>query len=355
MQKKWLIYGAYGYTGELIAREAHKRGMKPVLAGRNIEKLQTLGKELDLEIRAFPLNSSTADSLSDIALVLHCAGPFQKTSASMIEACLTAGAHYLDITGEISVFEHTLTQSARAKDAGIVLCSGVGFDVVPTDCTALKLKELLPDATELALGFDSDSGISPGTFKTMIQGLGSGSMKRQESQLIPVPLGSQRRIIDFGRGKVSAIGIPWGDVSTAFYTTGIPTLSTWIPMKKTKIIAARLFSSAGTVLALPVIQETLKKWVDRRVSGPDENLRASAPAYIWGEAQNAGGVRKTVRIQTANVYDLTVYGALEVASRLLEAEFTGGSYTPAKLFGSELIEQLPGSGKFEIETIYAAD
>lgn len=355
MQKKWLIYGAYGYTGELIAREAQRLGMKPVLAGRNIEKLQPLGKELDLETRAFPLNSTTADSLSDIALVLHCAGPFQKTSASMIEACLTSGAHYLDITGEISVFEHTLAQDARAKNAGIVLCSGVGFDVVPTDCTALKLKELMPDATELALGFDSDSGISPGTYKTMIQGLGSGSMKRQEIQLIPVPLGSQRRVIDFGRGKVSAMGIPWGDVSTAFYTTGIPAISTWIPMKKPKIIAARLFSKAGSLLALPAIQETLKKWVEHRISGPDENLRANSPAYIWGEARNAAGVAATVRIQTANVYDLTVYGALEVARRLLNSEFTCGSYTPAKLFGSEFIEQLPGSGKFEADVIFPSN
>lgn len=352
MQKKWLIYGAYGYTGELIAREAKKRGWNPVLAGRNPEMLNHLAKELDMEARVFPVGPNMADNLSDIALVLHCAGPFQKTSAPMIKACLEAGADYMDITGEISVFEHSFAQDAKAKEAGITICSGVGFDVIPTDCTALKLKELLPDATALSLGFDSDSGISPGTFKTMIEGMGSGSAERQNGQLIPVPIGSQRRSIDFGRGMRSAMGIPWGDVSTAFHTTGIPNIATWIPMKKSRIAGARLLNPAGSILALPFIQKRLKKWISLRVKGPDETRRAGAPAYIWGEARNEADVIKTVRIKTANVYDLTVYGALESVSRLLEGEFPKGSYTPAVLFGSGLIEELPGSGKFEEETIY---
>lgn len=352
MQKKWLIYGSYGYTGELIAREAKKRGMNPVLGGRNPEMVNYLAKELGLEARVFPVGPSTAENLSDIALVLHCAGPFNKTSAPMIQACLEAGADYMDITGEIAVFEHSFAQDAKAREAGITICSGVGFDVIPTDCTALKLKELMPDAVSLSLGFESDSRISPGTYKTMIEGMGSGSAERRDGQLVPVPIGSQRRKIDFGRGIRTAIGIPWGDISTAFHTTGIPNISTWIPMKRRRIVGARLISPAGKVLGMPFIQKRLKKWVSLRVSGPDEKFRAGAPTYIWGEARNADGVVATVRIRTANVYDVTVYGALESATRLLEGDFPSGSFTPALLFGPELIEELPGSGKFEVETIY---
>lgn len=352
MQKKWLIYGAYGYTGELIAREAKKRGMTPVLAGRNPEMLNYLAKELDLEARVFPIGGKMAENLSDIALVLHCAGPFQKTSPPMIEACLETGADYLDITGEISVFEHSFAQNAKAKNENITICSGAGFDVIPTDCTALKLKEEMPDAVSIALGFDSDSGISPGTYKTMIQGMGSGSAERREGKVVSVPIGSQRRKIDFGRGERSAMGIPWGDVSTAFHTTGIPNISTWIPMKKSRIIGARLLSPAGSIIALPFIQKRLEKWVSLRVSGPDEELRKGAPAYIWGEARNAEGAVTSVRIKTANVYDLTVYGSLEVVSRLLNGDYPSGAHTPASLFGSDLVESLPESEKFEVETIY---
>lgn len=352
MKTKWMIYGAYGYTGELIAREAVRRGMEPVLSGRNPQKLEALASELNLEMRIFPAVASAAVQLQDIDVLLHCAGPFSETSAPMIEACLIAQTHYLDITGEIPVFEHTHTQHARAVDAGIVLCSGVGFDVIPTDCVALRLKQLLPDALQLALGFDSDSGISPGTFKTMIQGLGSGSAMRQNGNLVSIPLGSQRRIIDFGRGSRSAMGIPWGDVATAFYTTGIPNISTWIPMAKPISAAARFSGVLRPLLSAFAVQKALRQWVEQNVAGPEQEFRESSPAFIWGEAVNAAGVRKTVRIQTANVYDLTVYGALEVCSRLLKEEFEPGSWTPSRLFGAELIEQLPGSGKFETETFY---
>ncbi|ANU09087.1 hypothetical protein A1A1_00715 [Planococcus antarcticus DSM 14505] len=350
--KKWMIYGTTGYTGELIAREAVNRGMSPVLGGRNADKIRPLAEELSLEFQAFPLDKHAAAQLEDIDLVLHCAGPFQVTSEPMIQACLLAKTHYLDITGEISVFEWTHSLHARAAEKEVILCSGVGFDVIPTDCTALKLKEEMPDAIELALGFDSDSGISPGTFKTMIQGLGSGSMHREDGILKAVPIGRQHRTIDFGRGSRSAMGIPWGDVSTAFYTTGIPNISAWIPMPKPQVYSARLMGAAGPLLATDWMKEKLEKQVEKRVKGPDSEVRANSPAYIWGEAKNQEGVIKVARIRTANVYDLTVYGSLEIVRRLLIEKVEGGYYTPAGLFGSVLVESLPDSGTFEIDTFY---
>lgn len=350
--KKWMIYGANGYTGELIAREAVSRGMSPILAGRSTEKIRPLAEELSLTFRAFPLDKQATEHLKDIDLVLHCAGPFQVTSGPMIDACLSAKTHYLDITGEVSVFEHTHSLHSQAAEKNVILCSGVGFDVIPTDCIALKLKEEMSDATELALGFDSDSGISPGTFKTMIQGLGSGSMHRKDGVLEAVPIGKQHRAIDFGRGSRSAMGIPWGDVSTAFYTTGIPNISAWIPMSASRIYSARLMGAAGPLLATEWVQEKLQKQVEKRVKGPDSNIRANSPAYIWGEAKNHRGIIKVARIRTANVYDLTVYGSLEIVRRLLIEKIEGGYYTPAGLFGSGLVESLPGSGTFEIDTFY---
>ncbi|MDQ0429842.1 short subunit dehydrogenase-like uncharacterized protein [Planomicrobium stackebrandtii] len=349
---KWMIYGANGYTGELIAREAVSRGMSPVLGGRNAHKIRPLAEELSLEFQAFPLDEHAAAQLEDIDLVLHCAGPFHVTSEPMIHACLSAKTHYLDITGEISVFEYTHSLHSRAAEKNVILCSGVGFDVVPTDCTALKLKEEMPDATELALGFDSDSGISPGTFKTMIQGLGLGSMHRKDGVLKTVTLGTQRRTIDFGRGSRSAMGIPWGDVSTAFYTTGIPNISAWIPMSKSKIYSTRLLGAAGPLLATDWFKEKLQGQVEKRIQGPDSSVRANSPAYIWGQAKNQQGIIKVARIRTANVYDLTVYGSLEIVRRLLIERIEGGYYTPAGLFGSSLVENLPGSGTFEIDTFY---
>lgn len=348
----WLLYGATGYTGTLIAQEAVKRGLRPVLAGRSKEKVQTLAEELDLEFRIFELNDRTAEHLNGIDLVLHCAGPFEKTSEPMIHACLEADAHYLDITGEISVFEHTHSLHEEAQRKNIIFCSGVGFDVIPTDCTALKLKQALPDAIELALGFDSDSGISPGTMKTMVEGLGGGNIIREDGQLTAVAIGKHQRVIDFGRGRKSAMAIPWGDVATAYYTTGIPNITAWIPTPKSAAKMARLMNVASPLLSSEKVKQPLLKWIERSIQGPDQEERAGSAAHIWGQAKNKDGVIKTCRIDTANVYDLTVYGALEVTQRLLSGDYPGGSWTPAALFGPELLESLPGSGRFEIDSFY---
>ena len=144
----WMIYGANGYTGHLIAVEAKRRGLKPVLAGRSADPIHRLMAELGLPAQIFDLSdivSSTA-ALSEIAVVVNCAGPFTATSGPMIEACLKSRTHYLDITGEIEVFVAAQRRQEDAKSAGVVICPGVGFDVIPTDCIAAVLKEALPDA-----------------------------------------------------------------------------------------------------------------------------------------------------------------------------------------------------------------
>jgi len=289
-------------------------------------------------------------ALDGIGLVLHCAGPFSATSAPMIEGCLEVGAHYLDITGEAPVFEHTHApeQAERAKAKGVVLCSGVGFDVIPTDCVALKLKQLLPDATHLSLGFDTSSGLSPGTSKTAIEGLGLGNLERIDGKLVHTAMGKKHREIDFGRGKCYAMAIPWGDVSTAYYTTGIANIDTWFPMPKSMVIGAQMMNLVRPLMGTNWMQALLKKLAGKYVKGPDEAAREKLPTYVWGEARNAEGVVKTVRIKTANGYSLTVDGALTIAVWIMNNPVEGGSFTPAMLLGAELVEKLPGSGEFNI-------
>lgn len=135
-----MIYGANGYAGEIIAREAVRRGERPVLAGRRRETVEVLARDLGLEARIFSLDNpaEAASQLKSCKLVLNCAGPFSVTALLLMNACLQTRTHYLDITGEIDVAQ---SLNSRAQNAGIVLCPGVGFDVIPTDCVAAALKE----------------------------------------------------------------------------------------------------------------------------------------------------------------------------------------------------------------------
>jgi short subunit dehydrogenase-like uncharacterized protein len=345
-----MIYGANGYTGELIAREAVSRGLRPILAGRTAAKVEQLAASLGLQARVFDLASAAATSRSveGMGLVLHCAGPFSATAAPMMTACLATRAHYLDITGEISVFEHARTLEAAARAAGIAVCPGVGFDVIPTDCIAAALKAALPDATHLALGFDSRSGLSPGTAKTSVEGLAQGGKVRKDGRIISVPLAYKTRRIDFGDGEKLAITIPWGDVSTAYATTGIPNIEVYIPGSPAMVAWLRRANRFKWLIDTGLAQRYMKRRIERTVKGPSAAKRDSHPTFVWGEVTNSRGDQRTARIKTANGYSLTVTGALAIAEHLLANNVPGGVYTPAKLMGPDLVTHLPGSGPIKM-------
>lgn len=231
----------------------------------------------------------------------------------------------------------------------MILCPGVGFDVIPTDCVARALRDALPDATHLALGFDASKALSPGTAKTSVEYAGHGGKIRRGGRMLTVPLGHSRRRIDFGDGAKQAMAIPWGDVATAYYTTGIPNIEVYAPAPATVIALTRSANLFRSVLRRNAVQKTLKRIVENRIHGPDADARDRTPTYVWGEVRNAAGETRTARIKTANTYSLTITGALAVVQHLLQDRVVeGGSYTPALLMGPELVERLPGSGPLVI-------
>ncbi len=346
-EKAWMIYGAYGYSGELIAREAVRRGLRPVLAGRNGERLASLAEELGLQYKSFGLDDSdhVAQQVQDMALVLHCAGPFSKTCQPMVEACLASRTHYLDITGEIAVFVFAQSCDERARNAGVLLCPGVGFDVIPTDCVAAALKKALPDATHLALGFDSRSSFSPGTAKTSVEGLGHGGKIRRKGSIETVPLAWRVRQIDFGDGEKTAVTIPWGDVATAFFTTGIANIEVYIPSSPKMVKKMKRLNLVRPLLRMGPVQNFLKKRIEKSVRGPSEKRRKQTGTCVWGEVVNASGDKKTARLKTANGYEVTVTGSLGIVQALLAKEPRPGYATPSQLMGEGFAATLPGSGE----------
>jgi short subunit dehydrogenase-like uncharacterized protein len=344
MDKKWMIYGANGYTGKLVVEEAVRRKLKPVLAGRSRAAIEPLAKSFDLPFKVFSLKNAQElnQALNGIDVVSLCAGPFSATSEPMIKACVTNRAHYLDITGEIDVFVHAHSCQQQAKTAGIVLCPGVGFDVIPTDCVASRLKDALPDATHLALGFDSRGGFSPGTAKTSVEGFKKGNRIRQDGTILPVSLAYKIREIDFGRGPKKAACIPWGDVATAYFSTGIPNIEVFMP-GATDLKRLKYMNAMRPIFSLFFMQAYLKKKIEKTVPGPTAEQRKKHNTYVWGEVKNAGGEVKTARIVTANGYDVTVMGVLAAVEFLQTYQGAGGYFTPSLLMGNKLIETFPGS------------
>ena len=344
----WVIYGANGFTGRLIAQQAKRDNLAPILAGRRAEPIEGLAAKLDLPWRSFDLNDSAAATaaLGKVDVVLHCAGPFRTTSGPMIEACLASRTHYLDITGEIEVFVAAHARHADAQAAGIVVCPGVGFDVVPTDCVAAVLKEALPDANALALGFDMSSTPSPGTAKTMIEGLKAGGRVRRNGDIVEVPFAYRSRTIDFGRGSALGVTIPWGDVATAYYSTGIPDIEVYVRTSPGALYVMRWLNGLRPIL--PWAEPLLRQWA-ASIRGPSEDQLRQDTSYVWGEARNAAGTIRTARLTTPNGYRLTADAAILAVQTVLEHRPPGGYYTPSRLMGARSVERLPGAGTIRIE------
>lgn len=343
----WVLYGANGYTGTLIAEEAVRRGLRPVLSGRNREAVDALAARLGLSARPCGLDDAAAlrELVRGAALVLHCAGPFSATSKPMLDACLSEGSHYLDITGEIDVFAACHARSAEGEARGICIASGVGFDVVPTDGTAAILKEALPDAVSLVLAFEAGGGPSVGTAKTGAQGLGKGGRVRRGGKLVTVPLAYRTRTFLRGDKPRTAMTIPWGDVFTAFITTGIPDIEAYITASPKAIANARRLNWIRPLLGIPAVTRFIQRRLESSVRPPSSSTRAKTNAHIWGEATAADGRVARLELETPNGYELTVTASLGVVERLLNRDLSPprrGYVTPSQLMGPRYVLGLPG-------------
>lgn len=345
-----MLYGATGYTGVLLAEEAVRRGHKPVLAGRSREKLAPLAERLGLESVAVGLEDTRnlVSALEGLPLVLHAAGPFIHTSEPMIQACLTAGAHYLDITGEIPVFENTFRHDGEARKRGVALMSGVGFDVVPTDCLGRYVAEKVSGAHELELAIGSVAQTSAGTAKSMLEGLPSGGRVRRGGHLREWPLGEGVRRARFADRERSVMPIPWGDLVTAWHSTGIPNITTYMAVPEAAARTVRVtFPMIRRVLAVEPVRHQLTKLIEKRVRGPEETERQTLRAQIWAQARAPDGRSAEACMETIEAYTFTAMAALRAVEELLEGNHQG-ALTPAQAFGANFVLSIEGTRRMDI-------
>lgn len=343
MTDRFMIYGATGYTGKLTARKAKEQGLSPLLAGRNEAKLKAIADELGFEYQAIDLDDADAldAGLGQVDVVLHIAGPFSATSRPMVDACLRTGTHYLDITGEIDVFEACAARDAEAKAKNIMVMPGVGFDVVPSDCLAAHVKRRLPDATSLVLGISGLGSMSRGTAKTGVESIGAGTRVRRGGKIVAQSRPPVREI-DFGKGPGKAIGIGWGDVATAYHSTSIPDITVYFEATPQLEQMTKMGPALRWLMSTGPMQALLKRQVDRQPEGPTDAQRAAGHSVLIGEAENARGEKVVARLRTPEGYSLTYMTGLEIVRRTLAGEAKSGFQTPSAVFGPDFITEFDG-------------
>ncbi len=345
MSNNILIYGANGYTGRLIVQEAIAKGLRPILSGRNAEAIETMAREFSLEARPAALDvPNRLDGVFEgIAAVMHCAGPFSRTARVMADSCIRTKTHYLDITGEIGVFEMLAARSAEAARNGVMLLPGVGFDVVPSDCLAAHLHRRLTTATSLALGIHFGSTPSRGTATTMIENVGKGGAVRRSGRITKVPAAYRERDIDFGDKVRHAVTIPWGDVSTAFHSTAIPDIEVYMSAPSSQVRGMKMADTYGWLLSSGPVQSFIKWRIRSGAPGPSAERRQAATARLWGEAIDASGRRVQSLLTTPEGYTLTALTAVASVQKVLAGAVLPGFQTPSRAFGPDFICEIPGT------------
>jgi short subunit dehydrogenase-like uncharacterized protein len=345
-----VVYGATGYTGQLVVDECVALGIRPVLAGRSEGSLREVARRHRLEHRVAALDDARAlhAALSDATVVLHCAGPFARTAGPMADACVALGVHYLDITGEIAVFEMLAARDAEARKAGVMLLPGVGFDVVPSDCLAAHLHRRLPTATWLALAFHAGGGLSRGTATTMAENAGAPGAVRRSGRITAVPAGWRTRVVDFGDQRRKTVTIPWGDVSTAYHSTGIPNIEVYTAVSRPAIRALRLSRFIAPLLRTTWMRNRLVASIQRQPPGPSAERRARSRAVLWGEARDEAGGAVVSLLHTPDGYTLTARTATLIARAVLSGRSAPGFQTPSRLLGADFILDVPGCTRTDL-------
>lgn len=345
----WLIYGANGYTGELVARLAVARGERPILAGRSADRLAPLAEELGLAYRVADLRepAKVRSALDGVEVVAHCAGPYATTARPMVEACLDTRTHYVDLTGELAVFEWVFDRDAAAVEAGVVLLPGAGFDVVPTDCLAAELAAALPTATSLELAFITGGAVSPGTARTGVGEAAAGACRRVDGALVPTPLGEPARSVPFPTGPQRVGATRWGDLVTAYRSTGIPTITVYAGVPARHGFARRLRDAALPLLRFAAVRRLAAAVVGRQTVGPDRVRRADTGVQVWGEVRDPSGASRTATITGPNEYDLTADAVVRTVGYLRRGQgpagpIRAGAHTPAVALGAAFVAELDG-------------
>jgi short subunit dehydrogenase-like uncharacterized protein len=344
MASGFLLYGSTGFVGDYVARLAVQRGLNPTIAGRNAAKVEAQAAELGANHCVFGLEDSTAmdKALRNTAVVLHCAGPYIYTYKPMVEGCLRTGAHYLDLTGEIPVLEALAGYDAEAKSRKVMVLPAVGYDVVPSDCLALHLKQRLPTATQLALAFHSrgPAGLPPGTATTMMEMIPYGAKVRHNGELVPFPREVKSRMIDFGRGPVEAILFPWADVFTAFCSTQIPNIEDYAVISAESRRQASSLSKLSPLFRLAAVRHFFRR---RMKAGSTAEERAATSTSLWGEVQDDQGRRAVSRLHGPEGGVIwTALSALAAVRQVLAGNVRLGFQTPALAYGPDFVLECEG-------------
>jgi short subunit dehydrogenase-like uncharacterized protein len=360
MTAKIVLLGATGYTGARTAEAMTRRGLRPVLAGRNSERLATLAERFGgLPIAVADVSDpASVRALIDTGDVLvSTVGPFAKIGEAAVTAAVDAGAIYFDSTGEPPfirrVFEEHGPAAART---GAALLTAFGNDYVPgTLAGALALTEAGVATAGVHVGYfitgaGAGQGFSKGTLNSLVGVLLEPMYRWRDGALHDEPAGARYRTFQvagkdrpgvsigateqFALPRLAATGVAPRLREVDVYLGWFGPISRAVHFGSRATPLFRRFSPVADVLTA-----IGRAAVRRAADEPNAATLAGSTSYFVGEAFGASGQRlATVMLTSPDGYAITAELLAWGAGHALEHGLAGsGALDPVSAFGLDTL------------------
>jgi saccharopine dehydrogenase (NAD+, L-lysine-forming) len=176
----------------------------------------------------------------------------------------------------------------------------------------------------------------------MLEGLPHGGAIRKSGRIIQVPAAWKTKMVPFADRPRLAVSIPWGDIATAYHSTGIPNIVTYMAAPPRLVNFMRLAGRIGWLLGAAPVQRMLARIVDSRVKGPDAVQRERTRTQLWGRVTSPDGRSAEATLETPEGYQLTMLAGVEIAARILDGRVEPGAVTPSMAFGAGFVTEIEG-------------
>jgi len=315
-----LVFGAYGHTGRFIVDALLRRGLVPVLAGRDPRALASLGaKHPGLEVRVATVDddAEAAEVVRGVGVVINAAGPFLATARPLAAAAAQAGAHYLDVSaeqGSVRDLYAAFGPGGATIDTAVIPAMSFYGGLADLLATAAADDWLRVDSVEIGIGLDRWWP----TRGTRITGARNTAtrLRVEDARLVPVPPVAQRRIWTFPDpiGTQTVLEQPFSEMIT---------------MSK-HLHAARMRNFLSEIALTDIHDASTEP--PRAV---DAHGRSAQRFVVEAIVARGDQVRRS-RASGQDIYHVTAPLVAEAAERLIDGRFSGaGALAPAEAFEAD--------------------
>ncbi|MBF6299784.1 saccharopine dehydrogenase NADP-binding domain-containing protein [Nocardia amamiensis] len=173
------VYGATGHTGGYLLTELRRRGLTPILVGRDADRIRAAATAAglpDAEVRVADLTdpAGLVAAFTGADVVISSLPAYVNHGAAVLAAAIDAGAHYTDMSGEQLFLKRVFDEfGPRAAAAGVTVVSGITDSNVPGDLLAYLTSRRVAGPADVVLSHLSKSGGngSKGSAKTVFASL----------------------------------------------------------------------------------------------------------------------------------------------------------------------------------------